>query len=403
VNVAVVVLVVALVAAGLMLLRRERERTSALELLGADRDTPLDAAVTRAMRGRVEREELSEALALRDAVLAAAPYPLLLTDSGGRLIRANPSARRALPGLVSGKPLEIGSLGPAVRDALAGRTPRRVEVTVYEPDRHRYHARIQPFLSRDGRSCAVVLYEDSGAADFRDARSLFSAGVSHELRTPLARMLALVDTLDLPLDHAERDGVHEQLREEIDGMRRLIEEMVLLVRLESGEQAGGGERSDVTDAVEQCVERHRDAAGRAGVSLSGNATRGIVAAIASPVLAALLDNLTGNAIRHAGSGADVRVIARGLSGAVEIEVADTGQGIPAEHLPHVFERFYRVEGSRAGAGTGLGLAIVKHIAEAHGGRAEIESEQGRGTTVRVILPTPAAARMRQGRSDEVAR
>jgi signal transduction histidine kinase len=75
-----------------------------------------------------------------------------------------------------------------------------------------------------------------------------------------------------------------------------------------------------------------------------------------------------------------------------VQVSDTGLGIAPEHLPHVFERFYRVEGSRSGPGTGLGLAIVKHVAEAHGGRAEIESAEGRGTTVRVILAAPAARR-----------
>jgi len=157
-------------------------------------------------------------------------------------------------------------------------------------------------------------------------------------------------------------------------------------------QAGGGESTDVTEAVARCVERATERAERARVTLSGEAPRGLVAAIAPPLMDAMLDNLTENAIRHAGDGADVRVTARGLTGAVEVQVSDTGLGIAPEHLPHVFERFYRVEGSRSGPGTGLGLAIVKHVAEAHGGRAEIESAEGRGTTVRVILAAPAARR-----------
>jgi signal transduction histidine kinase len=107
------------------------------------------------------------------------------------------------------------------------------------------------------------------------------------------------------------------------------------------------------------------------------------------LLDVVLDNLVENAIRHAGSGARVDVRARGLAGAVELEVADTGAGIPAEHLGRVFERFHRVEGSRTGPGTGLGLAIVKHIAEARRGRVGIESTEGVGTTVRVVLPAPA--------------
>jgi len=106
----------------------------------------------------------------------------------------------------------------------------------------------------------------------------------------------------------------------------------------------------------------------------------------------VLDNLIENAIRHAGEGSSVDVRGgEGPGGAVELVVADTGAGIPAEHLSRVFERFHRVEGSRAGPGTGLGLAIVKHIAEAHGGRAVMESIEGAGTTVRVLLPAPAPA------------
>ena len=215
-------------------------------------------------------------------------------------------------------------------------------------------------------------------------------------------MRALVDTLSLPLGQEEREDIHDQMRDEIDGMRRLIEEMVLLVRLETGEQAGQGERCDITAAV---TSGRRAAASsgpkRAGVTLAGESTGGLVAAIAPPLVDAMLDNLVGNAIRHAGEGADVRISARGLTGAVEIEVKDTGLGIPAEHLPHVFERFYRVEGSRTGPGTGLGLAIVKHVAEAHGGRAEIDSAQGRGTAVKVVLAAPAAVR-RDAEADAAA-
>jgi two-component system phosphate regulon sensor histidine kinase PhoR len=379
----VVVVALALLAGvlGAILASRERERRAALSALGDD-EGGLVTAARRSARGRV----------LRDALMAAAPYPVLVFDASASMVRANPAARRLLPAMTTGAPAQPAALDAAVRDALAGRTPRTVELTVYEPERLRYVAHLQPFTGRDGRGCAVVFGEQSAEADFRDARSLFSAGVSHELRTPLARMLALVDTLSLPLEEREREDIHEQMREEIDAMRRLIEEMVMLVRLETGEPAGQGERCDVTAAVARCVEHQAERATRAGVALAGDATGGLVAAIAPPLVDVILDNLVGNAIRHAGDGAAVRVSARGLTGAVELEVADTGLGIAPEHLPHVFERFYRAEGSRTGPGTGLGLAIVKHVAEAHGGRAEIESVQGRGTTVRVVLATPSAAR-----------
>jgi signal transduction histidine kinase len=214
--------------------------------------------------------------------------------------------------------------------------------------------------------------------------------VSHELRTPLARMLALVDTLSLPLDEAEREQTMDQMRDEIDAMRELIEDMMLLARLEV-EGVSGGEPADVMEAVEDCLERHADAAQAAGLRLAGHATAGTFTAVPRRLVDVILDNLLENAIRHAGEGADIDVTARGLAGAVELSIADTGAGVPAEHLSRVFERFHRVEGSRAGPGTGLGLAIVKHIAEAHGGRAVMESVEGQGTTVRVTLPAPAVA------------
>jgi two-component system, OmpR family, phosphate regulon sensor histidine kinase PhoR len=391
VEVVIVALVLALGVACILLAHRERERRDALAALGGA-EGGLAAAARRIVRERVPRDDLSDALALRDALLAAAPYPVLLFDGAGVLVRANPSARRLMPAMQTGSPPEPPALATAIRDALSGRATRTADITVYQPERKRYTAHLRTFSTRDGHGCAVVLAEESAEADFRDARSLFSAGVSHELRTPLARMLALADTLGLQLGPDEHDAMLDQMRDEIDGMRRLIEEMVLLVRLETGEQAGTDERCDVTDAIARCVERQLERAERAGVSLAGDAPGGLVAAIAPPLVDAMLDNLAGNAIRHAGAGADVRISARGLTGAVEIQVADTGLGIPADHLPHVFERFYRVEGSRTGPGTGLGLAIVKHVAEAHGGRAEIESAEGRGTTVRVVLASPAAVR-----------
>jgi signal transduction histidine kinase len=277
----------------------------------------------------------------------------------------------------------------AVHDALAGRQQRPFEVTVYEPERRRFHAHLRTYLDQGARSCAVVLADESAEADYRDARRLFSAGVSHELRTPLARMLALVDTLSLGLDEPERDALLDGMRMEIDAMRQLIEDMMLLTRLES-EGIGEGELVELAEAVMGCVQRQGEAAATAGIELVGTVAPGVITVMPRRLVDVVLDNLVENAIRHAGSGSRVAVTARGLAGAVELAVSDTGAGIPAQHLGRVFERFHRVEGSRTGPGTGLGLAIVKHIAEARRGRASIESTEGVGTTVRVVLPGPEA-------------
>src|SRR5438477_6448001 len=372
-----IVLAVLLAVSLAVTARRERERRRALATLGGGSD--LAAAARGGMAGRTDRAQLDAALALRDAIMEASPTPVLLFDTSAHRMRVNSAAREAIPDLEIGATVALQRVATAVHEALAGRQPRPFEVTVYEPERRRFHAHLRVYRDREARACAVVLADESAEADYRDARRLFSAGVSHELRTPLARMLALVDTLSLPSDDGERDSLLDQMRLEIDAMRQLIEDMMLLTRLES-EGLGDGELVDVTAAVHECVERQTDAARAAGLALTASVAPGVTTIIPRRLLDVVLDNLVENAIRHAGSGAEVDVRARGLAGAVEIEVADTGAGIPAEHLGRVFERFHRVEGSRTGPGTGLGLAIVTHIAEARRGRAGIESTEGAGTT-----------------------
>ena len=372
------VLAIALAAAVAVIVLRDRRAARERE------------ALERELRETVPRAELSAALASRDAVMGAASTPILLFDGEGQVVRANPSAREAGPEVAG--PSTHAELAAAAGRAAAGEPVRDVELTVYTPERRRFRARIRGFGTGDDIGAAVVLADQSSEADYRDARRLFSAGVSHELRTPLQRILALVETLALPLAEEERSEMIAQARAEVDAMRQLIEDMILLVRLESHELPDKDEQTDVTTAVEACVARHTAAARAASMSLGTAVTRGLVAAVAPRLVDAVLDNLVENAIRHAGEGEAIVVRARGLSGAVEIVVHDTGGRIPPDHLSRVFERFYRVEDARSGPGTGLGLAIVKHIAEEYGGRATVESTPAAGTNIRVVLPAPAAVR-----------
>ncbi|HKV68629.1 MAG TPA: ATP-binding protein, partial [Gaiellales bacterium] len=317
-------------------------------------------------------------------------------DQAGLLVRANRPARDLLPDLVVGEPVARGALEPLaapIAEAIRTGPGAPVELTVYEPERRRFEATLRRYACAVGdHGCVVSLADHSSEADYRDARRLFSAGVSHELRTPLARILALVETLALPQDDGSRAQTIEQARLEVDGMRRLLDDMILLVRLESHELAGGPASVEVAAAVEAAVERHHGAAVAKQMPITSEVAGGLVVGLPDRLLDAVLDNLIENAIAHAGPGASIEVAARGLGGAVELTVADTGAGIPARHLGRVFERFYRVESARSGPGTGLGLAIVKHIAEEYGGRATAESSPTSGTTMRVVLPAPAAVR-----------
>jgi len=382
-------LAVALVIAVVLLARAQHERRRALAAAGAT-GGDLAEVVSRRLRASAPRVELSAARAWRDAVMSATPSPVLVFGTDGRLLRANALARREAPSVLDldGHP----ELATAVRSALKDAAPAELGLTVYEPERRRYRVHVQPFRGETGHRCVVVLEDESAEADYRDARRLFSAGVSHELRTPLQRILGLVETLGLDLADDARADLIAQARAEVDGMRRLIEDMIMLVQLESHRFDGSVEETEVAEAVEACVARHADAAAEASMSLGISANRGLVVAVPSRLVDAVLDNLVENAIRHAGEGEHIIVRVRGLSGAVELVVHDTGGRIPPEHLGRIFERFHRVEDARSGPGTGLGLAIVKHIAEEYGGRATAESTPAAGTTLRVVLPAPSVFR-----------
>ncbi|MDX6495410.1 MAG: hypothetical protein QOE17_1396, partial [Gaiellales bacterium] len=175
-----IVLAVLLALALAALARRERERRRTLATLGGGPD--LAAAARGAMAGRIDRVQLDAALALRDAIMEASPTPVLLFDSSAHLVRVNSAAREAIPDLEIGATLALQRVATAVHEALAGRQARPFEVTVYEPERRRFHAHLRVYRDRNARACAVVLADESAEADYRDARRLFSAGVSHELR-----------------------------------------------------------------------------------------------------------------------------------------------------------------------------------------------------------------------------
>jgi signal transduction histidine kinase len=383
-------LAVALVIAVVMLARLRRDRARTLAALGMAGGDPAETIV-RMQRESAPRADLSEARAWRDAVASAVPSPVLVYGPDGGLVRANARARREAAALAD---LEAyPELRAAVLAVVAGQPPPgELGLTVYEPERRRYRVHLQPFARDGGQACVVVLEDESAEADYRDARRLFSAGVSHELRTPLQRILGLVETLGLDLPESARADTIAQARLEVDGMRRLIEDMIMLVQLESHGFESSGEATEMAVAVEACVRRHAEAAAEAGMPLQAQANRGLAVAVPARLVDAVLDNLVENAIRHAGSGERIEVRVRGLAGAVELVVHDTGGRIPPEHLGRVFERFHRVEDARSGPGTGLGLAIVKHIAEEYGGRATAESSPAAGTTMRVVLPAPGALR-----------
>jgi signal transduction histidine kinase len=222
------------------------------------------------------------------------------------------------------------------------------------------------------------------------ARRDFVANVSHELKTPLTVVRGYAETLlgDEPPQDVRR-GFLTSILANATRMQRLVDDLLDLSRIESGAWTPHPERVGLRAVAEQAwADADRSGGGREltfAIEIPEDAAE---VDADSQALRQILGNVLENAARYTPAGGSVAVRSRRLSGAVVIEVSDTGPGIPGEHLPRIFERFYRADAARSRelGGTGLGLAIVKHLVEAHGGSVEAESRLGTGTTIRIRLP-----------------
>jgi heavy metal sensor kinase len=221
----------------------------------------------------------------------------------------------------------------------------------------------------------------------KDKRRLVS-NASHELQTPLAVMRTELDvylaTTELPPDAVE---VLESVREESDRMSRIVRNLLTLARFDDGRIKLLKDHIDLHEIAEETAESLADLSHERQVTITVEGESAI--APADPeYLRLVVTNLVENAIKYAGTGSEIQLLTRNDDSDAVIEVADNGQGIPASAIPHLFDRFFRVESARASEnnGSGLGLAITKEIVEAHGGKVEIESELGVGTRFTVKLP-----------------
>ena len=374
-----VLIVVVLAASGIALAWFWRERRQVRELLSAEKGQPTEVVLKRMLRQRVHRDELAAVLFSREAVLEATPLPVLILDGEGRVVRVNAAARVALGGVdIGGLAAELApELGHAISGVLSGPPVDQVEM-VAGAERRVWLAHLRSHPDADGRAAVAVLVDVTEDVDFREARRLFSAAVSHELRTPLQRIVGLVDTLALPLSDGERAELVQAAEHEVQRMRELVDEMLLLAALDRGQAALSEGDCDASAVAERVVASRVVRARQSGMTLRIDAAAGLRVPIGEQLLEVVIGNVVDNALKYAGSGAEVEVGVRGRAGEVEIAVSDTGVGIAPEHLPHVFERFFRGEQARSSPGSGLGLAVVKHIVEAHGGRARAESRAGEG-------------------------
>jgi histidine kinase len=215
------------------------------------------------------------------------------------------------------------------------------------------------------------------------------ADVAHELRTPLASIAGYMEGLVDGVIPAQPETFYRVHREAVR-LQRLVEDLQELSRAEAGQVPMHRRRVEVRDLVESAVARLRPQFENKGVGLAAEVASGLPPILVDPDrISQVLTNLLGNALQYTPAGGTVTVRVGREDGSVAIAVADTGIGIAPAHLPHVFDRFYRVDRSRARAsgGSGIGLTIVRHLVEAHGGSVRAESGgPGRGSTFIVSLP-----------------
>lgn len=234
-------------------------------------------------------------------------------------------------------------------------------------------------------------------ADDGEARRMLVAAISHDLRTPLASIRAMIEAISdgVVTDAATIARFHATMGREIRTLSALITDLFELSQLEAGQLALSLAPATLPDLMTEVVEGLSAQAAAREIHIAAG-VEGTVGPVImdTPALRRVLTNLVQNALRHTPADGTVAVTAHAVAEGVQVDVVDTGEGIPAADLPHVFERFYRGEKSRSRetGGAGLGLAIARGFVEAHGGRIWVESEAGRGTRFSFILPrTPRTA------------
>jgi len=239
----------------------------------------------------------------------------------------------------------------------------------------------------------VCLHDISDLRRLEAVRRDFVANVSHELKTPLTSIAGYAETLvnDRP-DDDTRMRFLGVIAQNARRMQHLVDDLLDLARLESGSWAPATQALDIAGAATSAWTSFARRAEERGVALTLAGTEGKRVYADPEALAQIFTNLFDNALRHTGKGGTIAVEAKRVDAGMQLVVRDTGSGIPAEHLPRVFERFYRVDPARSRdqGGTGLGLSIVRHLVHAHGGRVDLESALGEGTTVRMTFPVPTA-------------
>ena len=251
------------------------------------------------------------------------------------------------------------------------------------------HAIAAPISADTRRGVLLTLQDVTPLRQAQNTRREFVSNVSHELRTPLASVNAMVETLDNGAIYdieVARDFL-SRIHEDIRRMTAMVDELLELSTLESGQTPIHLAPVELSGIADKVMARFETRAAEKNVELLTRIPNDLPYIMADPgKLDQILTNLIQNALKFTSQGGSVSLSAATTQSGIEIQVADTGVGIPREHLPHIFERFYKVDRSRRDTGTGLGLAITRRLAQAHGADITAASAEGEGSSFTLTLP-----------------
>lgn len=336
------------------------------------------------------------------AVLGAMSEGVMVLSSDGKVAITNNALRNMFnlkeePGR---KPfweiIRNRELTRLVEGVLERRAPDSKEIFYLYPDERHYFVNVIPLDSPD-REIIVVMFDITDFKRLEKIKADFIANVSHELRTPLTAIKGYTETLEEEAYESPEDRVHFLgiIKRHTDRLINIVSDLLVLSEVESRDTAFGDaaiaevEEINLNEVIKSSLEALRSAAAEKELDVSFATDNGAHRIKASRfLLEQMFINLIDNAVKYTPDNGKIAIRISSSGGAVLTEIEDNGIGIPKEHLPRIFERFYRVDKTRSRnlGGTGLGLSIVKHVVIMHGGKIDVHSEEGKGSRFSISLP-----------------
>jgi two-component system, OmpR family, phosphate regulon sensor histidine kinase PhoR len=411
-------IVLLVVALSLFISRRisqpiEQMKLGAQRFAAGDLEQRLEVGGSEELRGLAEAmnemagqldERLRTVLRQRneqEAVLASMVEGVLAVDGDERILRINRAAAELLgvrPEEVQGRRLQAAvrkaDLHRFVDRALAAGAPVEGDIVLRDPGERYLQAHGTVLRDAEGRKIGAlfVLNDITRLRRLENVRRDFVANVSHELKTPITAIKGFVETLLDGAAHSAEDSRRflNIVRTQADRLNAIIDDLLALSRVEQGEEQDGVPLVDapLRPVLEAAVQACAMMTTEKSVTVNLFCSPALTARINAPLLEQAVINLLSNAVNYSNPQGKVVIDAGQHRERITIKVQDWGCGIAQEHLPRLFERFYRVDKarSRKQGGTGLGLAIVKHIVQAHGGEVIVHSTLGQGSVFSIQLP-----------------